>query len=191
MTSVNPYSQVVFETNRYSVPVEYVGKQLALRAYPFRVEVLSLAEVVAEHPRSFEREQDILNPLHYLGLLEQRPGAFEYALPVRQWRQRWTPEYEKMLEVLRQNKPDGSGVREFIAILKLHRDHPADMVNRAVKQALDLGAAHLDGVQLCLRQLVSPQAMPSSLSLAHPKLTSVGNQPVQLEQYNQLLEGRS
>ena len=126
-----------------------------------------------------------------LGLLEQRPGAFEYALPVRQWRQRWTPEYEKMLEVLRQNKPDGSGVREFIAILKLHRDHPADMVNRAVKQALDLGAAHLDGVQLCLRQLVSPQAMPSSLSLAHPKLTSVGNQPVQLEQYNQLLEGRS
>jgi len=83
MARVNPYSQVVFETNRYSVPAEYVGKQLALRAYPFRVEVLSVAEVVAEHPRCLEREQDILNPLHYLGLLEQRPGAFEYALPVR------------------------------------------------------------------------------------------------------------
>jgi len=88
LATVNPYSQVVFETNRYSVPAEYVGKQLALRAYPFRVEVLSAAEVVAEHPRCFEREQDILNPLHYLGLLEQRPGAFEYALPMRQWRQK-------------------------------------------------------------------------------------------------------
>jgi transposase len=43
VVKVNPYSQIVFETNRYSVPTEYVGKQLALRAYPFRVEVLSLA----------------------------------------------------------------------------------------------------------------------------------------------------
>jgi len=188
---VNPYSQVVFETNRYSVPAEYVGKQLALRAYPFRVEVLSASTVVAEHPRCFEREQDILNPLHYLGLLEQRPGAFEYALPIRQWRQTWTPEYEKMLDLLRKNKPDGSGVREFVAILKLHRDHPADMVDRAVKQALDLGAAHLDGVQLCLRQLLSPQESPHALALDHPKLAAVGYQPVDLEQYNQLLEARS
>jgi len=191
LATVNPYSQVVFETNRYSVPSEYVGQQLPLRAYPFRVEVLSAAEVVAEHPRCFEREQDILNPLHYLGLLEQRPGAFEHALPVRQWRQKWTPEYEKMLTLLRKNKPDGSGVREFVAILKLHRNHPAEMVNRAVKQALDSGAAHLDGVQLCLRQILSPQESPPALVLDHPKLAAVGYQPVRLEQYNQLLEARS
>jgi len=191
MARVNPYSQVVFETNRYSVPAEYVGKQLTLRAYPFRVEVLSASEVVAEHPRCLEREQDILNPLHYLGLLEQRPGAFEYALPLRQWRQKWTPEYEKMLDALRQTKPDGSGVREFVAVLKLHRDHPADTVNRAVKQALELGAAHLDGVMLCLRQLLSPQESPPALALDHPKLAAVGYQPVCLEQYNQLLEARS
>jgi hypothetical protein len=155
------------------------------------VEVLSASAVVAEHPRCLEREQDILNPLHYLGLLEQRPGAFEYALPVRQWRQKWTPEYEKMLDALRKTKPDGSGVREFVAILKLHRDHPADMVDRAVKQALDLGAAHLDGVQLCLRQLLSPQESPPTLTLDHPKLAAVGYQPVRLELYNQLLEARS
>jgi len=191
LATVNPYSQVVFETNRYSVPAEYVGKQLTLRAYPFRVEVLSATEVIAEHPRCFEREQDILNPLHYLGLLEQRPGAFEYALPMRQWRQKWTPEYEKMLDLLRKNKPDGSGVREFVSILKLHRDHPAEMVDRAVKQALDLGAAHLDGVQLCLRQILSPQESPPALILDHPKLAAVGGQPVRLEQYNQLLEARS
>jgi hypothetical protein len=67
LATVNPYSQVVFETNRYSVPSKYVGQQLPLRAYPFRVEVLSAAEVIAEHPRCFDREQDILNPLHYLG----------------------------------------------------------------------------------------------------------------------------
>jgi len=190
VVKVNPYSQVVFETNRYSVPTEYVGKQLSLRAYPFRVEILSLAQVVTEHPRCFGREQDILDPFHYLGLLEQRPGAFEQAIPIRQWRQSWSADYEGLLSTLRQSKPDGSGVREFIAILKLHRTNPPEAVNRAVQQALKLGAAHLDGVQLCLRQLVSPQEILASLSLAHPKLTSVGNQPVHLEQYNRLLEVR-
>lgn len=191
VVKVNPYSQVIFETNRYSVPVEYVGKQLALRAYSFRVQILSLEQVVAEHQRCFEREQDILDPLHYLGLLEQRPGAFEHALPIRQWRQKWSPDYERLLRTLRQNRPDGSGIREFIAILKLHGDYSPEMVDRAVHQALELGAAHLDGVQLCLRQLVSPQDVPPLLALTHPRLAMVGYQPVDLKQYNQLLEGRS
>jgi len=75
--------------------------------------------------------------------------------------------------------------------LKLHRDHPAEMVDRAVKQALDLGAAHLDGVKLCLRQILSPQETLPALVLDHPKLGAVGSQPIRLEQYNQLLEARS
>ena len=186
----NPYSQVVFETNRYSVPTEYVGKQLSLRAYPFRVEVLSLSQVVAEHPRCLGREQDVLDPLHYLGLLEQRPGAFEYAIPMRRWRKDWPADYERLLATLRQNKPDGHGVREFIAILKLHRSYPAEMVNRAVQQSIEMGAAHLDGVQLCLRQLVSSEIQPLKLELTHPKLAVMGNQPVCLDQYNQLLDAR-
>jgi transposase len=190
IAKVNPYSQVVFETNRYSVPTDYAGKQLTLRAYPFRLEVLSLSQVVAQHARCFGHEQDILDPLHYLGLLEQRPGAFEYAIPMRRWRQTWSQDYERLLVALRQNKPNGTGVREFIAILKLHRSYPAETVNRAVQQALEMGAPHLDGVQLCLRQLVSPVIQPTKLELTHPKLTAVGNQPVCLEQYNQLLEAR-
>ena len=124
MARVNPYSQVVFETNRYSVPAEYVGKQLALRAYPFRVDVLSASAVVAEHPRCLEREQDILNPLHYLGLLEQRPGAFEYALPVRQWRQKWTPEYEKMLDMLRHGNQAPQARWQWCARICRHFETP-------------------------------------------------------------------
>jgi transposase len=187
VVKVNPYSQVVFETNRYSVPTAYTGKRLALRAYPFRVEILCLAEKVAEHPRCFGREQDILNPLHYLGLLEQRPGAFEYAIPMRQWRQNWPDDYECLLTLMRQNKPDGQGVREFIAILQLHRIHPEDTVKQAVRQALAMNVPHLDGVQLCLRQLLEPPVMPSKLEIADPQWATAGQQPIHLEQYNQLL----
>jgi len=32
---------------------------------------------------------DILEPLHYLTLLEQRPGAFEHAQPLLRWTPGW------------------------------------------------------------------------------------------------------
>ena len=83
---LTPYSQVEFETNRYSVPADKAYRNLVLKAYPFRVDILYLDEVIASHPRCYGREQDIFDPLHYLPLLEQRPGAFEHAKPIRRWR---------------------------------------------------------------------------------------------------------
>lgn len=186
---VNPYSQVVYETNRYSVPAGYAGKQLMLRAYPFRIEVLYLDDIVAQHSRCFEREQDILNPLHYLTLLEQRPGAFEHAKPVRRWREKWPPAYNHLLKTLQQNYPDGSGIREFIAILKLHQIYPPEMVKQAIQAASEIGMMHLDGVQYQLRQQIesTPSMGPLDLS-AFPELAHIGSQPIDLQAYNQLLE---
>jgi len=188
---VNPYSQVVFETNRYSVPVEYVGKQLVLRAFPFQIEILSLETQVASHPRCFGREQDILNALHYLDLLAQRPGAFEHALPLRQWRKQWPADYERLLAELQTRWPEGRGVREFIAVLKLHRQYPPEAVTRAIRQAIELGAAHLDGVQVCLRECHQLSTTPGAVDLSeHAHLAAVGQQPVDLNQYDQLLARR-
>jgi hypothetical protein len=33
------------------------------------------AEVIARHPRSYEREDFVFNPLHYFGILAQMPQA--------------------------------------------------------------------------------------------------------------------
>lgn len=81
---LTPYSQVVYETNRYSVPVEQARRELVLKAYPFHIEILSEQQMLARHPRCYGHQQDVFDPLHYLWLLEQRPGAFEYARPLRQ-----------------------------------------------------------------------------------------------------------
>ncbi|MFC1996642.1 IS21 family transposase [Chloroflexota bacterium] len=188
---VNPYSQVVFETNRYSVPVEYAQKQLVLRAYSFRIEILAQDQIIAKHPRCFGREKDVFEPMHYLDILVQRPGAFEHAIPMRRWRKEWPAVYETLLDELRVRWPDGRGVREFLAILKLHQDHPAQQVKQAIQSAVDLGAAHFDGVQLCLRQHEMSSSLPITLNLsAHPQLQGIGEQPVNLAQYDQLLAGR-
>ena len=186
--TLTPYSQVEFETNRYSVPADKVAGPLVLRAYPFRVEVLCQDRGIAGHPRCYEREQDLFDPLHYLALLEQRPGAFAHAKPIRRWRESWPPVYERLLTHLRTQWPDGRGIREFVRILNLHRTHPAELVEQAVSLALDYGCPHADGVALCLQQLQHPTAPVPSLDLAEqPHLSAVGAQPLDLQCYEQLL----
>jgi len=185
----NPYSQIVFDTNRYSVPHGYAGKQLMLRAFPFRIEVLCLEDIIASHPRCFGREQDIYNPMHYLSLLEQRPGAFEHAKPMRYWRKKWPPGYEQLLNSLKESKPQGQGVREFIAILKLHQTYSAELVEDAVSAAIQSGLLSLDGVIYHLHKLTNTPHPIQPLDLSrHPTLADFGHQPLDLRVYDRLLE---
>src|SRR5690606_33297259 len=90
---------------------------------------LDFAHYYGVRPRACQpyraREEDVFDPLHYLSLLAQRPGAFAYAKPMRQWRQSWPPVYDELLAHLQTHWPDGRGVREFIAILQLHHHYPA------------------------------------------------------------------
>ena len=189
--AINGYSQVEYETNRYSVPTDEAYQNLTLKAYPFRIDILHFDRVVASHPRSYARKQDILDPLHYLPLLEQRPGAFDHAKPLRRWRESWPPIYEQLLEHLRAKWPDGKGVREFVRILRLHKKYPTDLIAQAIIQALEYGCGHLDGIQLCLRQLTEPETSIPTLDLTQwPHLVGLRCQEVDLSAYDQLLGGR-
>ena len=105
LATVNPYGLVPLDTNRYSVP-GHVGEAVRVRAYAFRVEILAGEEVIACHARCFGQEQDVIEPLHYLAAMTQRPGAFEHALPMRRWRAEWPPIYETLLAELRLRWPD-------------------------------------------------------------------------------------
>ena len=212
---LTPYSQVTFETNRYSVPVDQAYRHLVVRAFPFRVDVLHMDQVVASHPRCYEREQDIYDPLHYLPLLEQRPGAFAHAKPLRRWREEWPPVYEQLLARLctdaRSQGANGAngvgangsdqpsrGIREFVRILRLLGQHPPEALQEAIRAALQYGCVHLDGIELCLRHLQQPQQLqqpaPLALELSQrgslAQLATVGAQAVNLGLYEQLLSGR-
>jgi len=189
---LNGYSQVEVETNRYSVPTEQATAQMRVKLYPFAVKIYrpNEPEPVAVHRRCYDRGQDILEPLHYLPLLARRPGALQHAKPIRQWRATWPPAYERLLSELQRRQPEGTGTRQFIAVLQLHQDHPAELVEQAVSQALEHHCPHFDGVQLCLRQLARPEPPPITLDLSdQPKLVGVGEQPIRLASYDQLLKG--
>ncbi len=191
---LTPYSQAHYETNRYSVPVKHARRTVTLKAYPFTVEIFDGAQQLASHARCYEREQDVFDPLHYLALLEQKPGAFDYAKPLKRWRKGWPVAYHQMLGVLKESWPDGRGIQEFVRILMLHERYPAQQVEQAIERALSYGCAHLDGVLYCLHEIAG-EAEPASpadtkpLDLSdRPDLNAVGNQPVDLSRYEQLLK---
>jgi len=187
---LNGYSQITYETNRYSVPTDQAYPWVTVRAYPFQIEVLYQNQILACHERCYDRDQDIIDPLHYLYLLEQRPGAFEHAQPIRQWRETWDPVYEHLLTHLQQRLPVHRAIREFVQILKLHQTHEADELTQAIKQALACGCAHRDSVILCLHQSQTGDINLPDLDLSHqPQLAAVGNQPLNLAAYDQLLTG--
>ena len=191
-SQLNGFSQVEVETNRYSVPTDQAAPSLRVKLYPFEVKIYrpDQKEAIAVHARCYDQHQDILAPLHYLPLLEQRPGAFNHAKPLRQWRASWPAVYERLLAELQQRQPGGGGVRQFIGVLRLHQHYPAELIEQAVTLALQYHCPHADGVELCLRHLLQPdQPLPSLDVSQYPQLHGVGEQPLALSAYNQLLAG--
>ena len=57
-------AMMIFDTNSYSVPDYLVGKSLSIHSTPDTVKIYDGNKQVASHPRSFERRQQIINPLH-------------------------------------------------------------------------------------------------------------------------------
>ncbi|HYU72130.1 MAG TPA: IS21 family transposase [Ktedonobacteraceae bacterium] len=188
MTTVHltPYSQATYDTNRYSVPANRARREVTLKAYPFQVEIWDGTELLASHPRCYDREQDIFDPQHYLPLLQSRPGAFDYAKPIKRWRADWPPSYDLMLRRLRETWPDGRGIQEFIRVLRLHQEYPAPLLEQAIEQALTYGCVHLDGVLYCLRQLSETVDRPPVEQAE--SLDEKRNQSVDLSRYEQLLK---
>ena len=81
--TVSRYSTVLFETNTYSVPCRYTGKNTTLKAYPNHIEVWISGTLVARHERLFGRREESLDLQHYLPILSYKGRAIRYARPVQ------------------------------------------------------------------------------------------------------------
>jgi transposase len=79
----NTFSTVCFDTNRYSVPIEYVGKEVTVKAGVFEVAIWHRGKQIASHPRLYERNGVQYKLEHYLPLLEKKPRAVWNAQPVK------------------------------------------------------------------------------------------------------------
>src|SRR6202050_2211218 len=84
-TTVSSLSLVRYRRNDYSVPTPYGHRDVLVRGYVHEVVISCGAEVIARHPRSYEREDFVFEPLHYLALIEQKINALDQAAPLAGW----------------------------------------------------------------------------------------------------------
>ena len=75
--------RVPLDSNHYSVPSKNAGQLLTLKAYADRVCIYERDQLIARHPRSMDRHQDIEDPEHPRQLVEQRKSAREQRLLVQ------------------------------------------------------------------------------------------------------------
>lgn len=182
--TVGSYSEVRVGTNRYSVPVAYAHRSVAVLAYPDKIEILCQGEVIARHARCYGQNQDILDPYHYLPLLERRPALLIHGKAFQRWK---LPEiFDRSRHRLQERKSRGD--REYIRILRLHERYTTDQIGKALEQAEELGCLGADEVEmLLLKRFESPPPVACLLNL-DDALSSLRVQPVNLQRFNELVE---
>ena len=82
---VSSLSLVRYRGTDYSVPTRFGHCEVLVRGYVHEVVISCAAEVIARHPRSYEQEDFVFDPLHYLSLLEQKTNALDQAAPLAGW----------------------------------------------------------------------------------------------------------
>jgi len=144
-TRANSLSLVRFDDNDYSVPVVYAHHEILIKGYVDRVVLCHGPRVVAEHKRSWGKEGVFFNYLHYLPLLERKPGSLDYARPLSGFD---LPECFHLLRrrLIAEQPKEGGGIREFIKVLRLLEDYPMDRVKRAVEKGLGMRVHSRDAI---------------------------------------------
>ncbi len=86
-----------------------------------RVAICRHDEVIAQHSRLWGKEDVCFEPVHYLALLERKPGVLDHGRPFADWQ---LPECFAVLCARLEAERDGEGTREYIRVLGLLEKHP-------------------------------------------------------------------
>lgn len=146
-TKVNKYATVVADKNHYSVPVQYAGLKLKGQLSIDRVELFYAGRKIASHERLFGNNKWQLDPQHYLELIRRKPGAFDSARVIRQWRSTWPSSLERLLAQFKEKQGETAGIKDFIAVLMLYRDHDGREIEAAVDLALENRISNSEGIR--------------------------------------------
>ena len=184
-TRVTSLSLVRYQTNDYSVPTRYGHHEVLVKAYVDEVVICCGSKEIARHLRSYEREELIFDPLHYLALLERKTNALDQAAPLVGWQ---LPEEFARLRRLLEARLGKPGKREYVQVLRLLEDFPLSDVAAAARQAVELGTIGFDAVKHLL--LCRIEQRPPRLDLTqYPHLPAAQVEQTAAADYLALLAG--
>jgi transposase len=143
-THVSSLSLVRYRLNDYSVPTSFGHREVFVRGYVHEVVIACGTEIIARHPRSYEREDFVFDPLHYLALIEQKINALDQAAPLADWK---LPDEFATLRRLLEGRMGSKGKREFVQVLRLMESFAIADVAAAVRDAIQRGAVGFDAIK--------------------------------------------
>jgi hypothetical protein len=182
---VSSQSLVRYDTNDYSVPVAYGHQDVWVRGYVDQVVIGCRGEVIARHPRSYEREDMVFDPIHYLPLIERKINALDQAAPLAKWE--LPPEFATLRRLL-EARMSKMGRREYVQVLRLLETFGMEDLHAAVKRALKLGAVGFDAIKHLV--LCQVEKRPPKLDLdIYPYLPRANVATTSAASYMSLLSG--
>jgi len=166
------------------VPVAYAHRTLTVKGSCEEVRISSGPDPVALHRRIWNKEQTSLEPLHYLALLERKPGAIDAARPLAGLE---LPDCFGVLRRRLEAEGNGHGTQEYIRTLRLLERHPLPALRRAVEKALAAGATSRDAIAQFL--VPQPRWRHTLFRLdGHPHLRGVKIDRPDVRAYSDLLK---
>ena len=182
--SADSQSLVRFDTNDYSVPVRYAHRKLIVVATVEEVRLVYEDRLVARHRHCWDRERTFFEPIHYLALLERKPGGFDYARPLESWR---LPECFPLLRRRLEAADEHSGTRSYIRVLRLLEKFSLPQLTGAVKYALDIDVIDSDSIRTIVEHRTDRPVEIFSLD-GRPWLQAVRVETTDVSSYQALLE---
>jgi len=182
---VTSTSVVRYRGNDYSVPVAFGHRQVWIKGFVDRVVIGCAADVIAEHVRSYDKDDITFDPIHYLRLIERKIMAFDQAAPLQDWD---LPDAFVTLQRLLEARQGKSGKREYVQVLRLLERFEMAVLHSAVRDALQMGAISFDAIKHLL--LCRIERRPPRLDLdVYPFLPSTTVATTSVAAYMGLLGG--
>jgi hypothetical protein len=186
LVTINSLSLGRCDGNDYSVPTAYAYQTLTATGTVDRVRFQGRGVVVAAHARCWAKGQVTFEPLHYLALLERKPGALDDARPLAGWS---LPGALAALRHRLEDRDPKGGTRPYIRVLRLLEGHELAAVTAAVERALALPVADADAVRL-LREGTHDQSVAGFNLTGRPPWLAVSVPPPDLAAYGALTSGK-
>ncbi|OWK39390.1 Mu transposase domain-containing protein [Fimbriiglobus ruber] len=148
---VDKYQSVGFDGNRYSVPRRYAFRAVTVKGFIDRVEIVADNRVVATHARTYAKQERVLDPRHFLVVLERKPAALDHAPVYRDWQ--LPPAFHELRTRLEALLGPRTGSRQYIRVLQLLARFPLDRVEQAVALALARGDPNATAITAAIERL--------------------------------------
>lgn len=154
-----PYAR--FERNDYSIPHTHVRQTVTVSATPIEVRILDGAEVIANHPRCYDKGQQVEDPSHIEALTLVKRQARRH-----RGQDRLIRAAPNSRELLTQAAERGDNLGSITAtLLRLLDDYGSQELETAIAESLERGVPHPNGVRLTLERRREERDQPPPIGI--------------------------